>query len=117
MPRNLYERVEVLFPLKDPELRERICKEILPAYLADNQKARVLGSDGKYTAVRQASGAKRFSVQEHLMKLAGGFVNGSGTPRGQAARVAYTKGEPGNVPVEPTQALELEVPDSSNATV
>ena len=117
MPRNLYERVEVLFPLKDPELRERICREILPAYLADNQKARVLGSDGKYTAVRQASGAKRFSVQEHLMKLAGGFVNGSGTPRGQAARVAYTKGEPGNVPVEPTQALELEVPDSSNATV
>ena len=43
MPRNLYERVEVLFPLKDEELRERICKEILPAYLADNQKARVLG--------------------------------------------------------------------------
>ncbi len=73
MPRNLYERVEVLFPLKDQELRERICKEILPAYLADNQKARVLGSDGKYSAVRPASSTKRFSVQEHLMKLAGGL--------------------------------------------
>lgn len=117
MPRNLYERVEVLFPLKDQELRERICKEILPAYLSDNQKAWQLGTDGKYTAVRPASGAKRCSVQEHLMKLAGGFVNGSGTPRGQTPRVAYTKGEPGNVPVEPTQTLELEVQDSSNATV
>jgi polyphosphate kinase len=117
MPRNLYERVEVLFPLKDRELRERICKEILPSYLADNQKASVLGSDGKYTAVRQASGSRRFSVQEHLMKLAGGFVNGSGTPRGPSARVAYTKAEPGKVPIEPTQALELEVQDSTNATV
>src|SRR5499425_2284719 len=36
MPRNLYERVEVLFPLKDQALRERICNEILPSYLADN---------------------------------------------------------------------------------
>src|SRR5208283_1312088 len=36
MPRNLYERVEVLFPLKDEHLRQRICDEILPAYLADN---------------------------------------------------------------------------------
>ncbi len=117
MPRNLYERVEVLFPLKDQELRQRICKEILPAYLSDNQKARVLGAHGKYTAVRRASGSKRISVQEHLMKLAGGLVNGSGTPRGQALRVAYTKGEPGNVPVEPTPTLELEVQDSSNATV
>ena len=25
MPRNLYERVEVLFPLRDPALKERIC--------------------------------------------------------------------------------------------
>src|SRR5271166_2006811 len=49
MPRNLYERVEVLFPVRDPLLMERICKEILPAYLADNRKARILGADGVYT--------------------------------------------------------------------
>jgi polyphosphate kinase len=117
MPRNLYERVEVLFPLKDQTLRDRICKEILPAYLSDNKKARVLGSDGLYTPVARSRGNQGFSVQEHLMKLAGGFVNGSGTHRQPAERVPYTKGEPGPVPIEPTQTLDVEVQDSSNATV
>src|SRR5437899_3450293 len=42
MPRNLYERVEVMFPVKDPMLRNRIMHEILSAYLADSIKARVL---------------------------------------------------------------------------
>jgi len=38
MPRNLHERVEVLFPLKSPLLRDRVVHEILAAYLADNVK-------------------------------------------------------------------------------
>jgi polyphosphate kinase len=117
MPRNLYERVEVLFPLKDEGLRERICKEILPAYLADNRKARVLGANGRYTSLRLARGGNKFSVQEHLMEMARGSVNGSGKPRAGKAPIAYTRGEPGNVPADPTQTLELEVQDSSNATV
>jgi polyphosphate kinase len=117
MPRNLYERVEVLFPLKDEQLRERICGEILPAYLADDKKARVLGSDGQYKPYRRPQGNKGFSVQEHLMKLAGGFVNGSGVSPDHRHRVAYTEIKPGNVPVEPPQTSDLEVQDSSNATV
>jgi polyphosphate kinase len=117
MPRNLYQRVEVLFPLKDKELRERVCHEILPAYLADNQKARVLGSNGQYSAARPVKGSKRISVQEQLMKLAGGFVNGSGTARQPYPIIAYTKTEPGTVPVEPAPTLELETQDSTNATV
>ena len=40
MQRNLYERVEVLFPLKDPDLRCRIVEEIFPVYLADTRGAR-----------------------------------------------------------------------------
>ncbi|HTQ95372.1 MAG TPA: polyphosphate kinase 1 [Candidatus Acidoferrum sp.] len=117
MPRNLYERVEVLYPIKDEDLRERICKEILPAYLADNKKARVLGSDGHYSYVARPKGNQGFSVQEHLMKLATGFVNGSGKPQEHRPQIAYTKVEPGNVPSESAQTLELEVQDSSNATV
>jgi hypothetical protein len=117
MPRNLYQRVEVLFPLKDKELRERVCHEILPAYLADNQKARVLGSNGQYSAARPVKGSKRISVLEQLMKLAGGFVNGSGTARQPYPIIAYTKTEPGTVPVEPAPTLELETQDSTNATV
>src|ERR1700675_3927182 len=45
MPRNLYERVEVLFPLKDELLRERVHQEILESYLADNLKSRFLLKD------------------------------------------------------------------------
>ncbi len=48
MPRNLHERVEVLFPLKNPLLRDRVVHEILAAYLADNAKARFLQNDGRY---------------------------------------------------------------------
>jgi polyphosphate kinase len=117
MPRNLYERVEVLFPLKDERLRERICKEILPAYLGDNKKARTLGADGRYTPAKRAAGSKLLSAQEHFMQLAGGFVNGSGASRGQHPRLTYTNGEPGNVLIAPTQILDLEVQDSINATV
>src|SRR6516162_8659993 len=80
MPRNLYERVELLFPVKDETLRERLSNEILPAYLEDTQKARVLGLDGVYTRLRNGAAGRRrgFSVQEHLMKLAHANVNGLG---------------------------------------
>jgi polyphosphate kinase len=117
MPRNLYERVEVLFPVKDEEIRQRICNEILPAYLADNQKAGELHSNGHYTPVRPAKGQKAFSVQEHLMKQAGGFVNGSGKPRTQFLQPAYTKGEPEGISLEPPPDADMELQDSSNATV
>jgi len=70
MPRNLYERVEVLFPLKDAQLRERVVMEILGAYLSDTRKARFLEPDGTYSRPRSFRQAKAFSAQEHLMKLA-----------------------------------------------
>jgi polyphosphate kinase len=70
MPRNLYERVEVLFPLKDPLLRARIVSEILPAYLTDTRKARSLGSNGCYSLPREARNGHGFSVQEYLMQRA-----------------------------------------------
>ena len=48
MPRNLFRRVEVVFPVRDPNLRKRMTDEILPTYLADCVKARELGEDGVY---------------------------------------------------------------------
>jgi polyphosphate kinase len=70
MPRNLYERVEVMFPLKDPQLRLRLVSDILPAYLSDTRKARLLASNGTYSLPRAARNGHGFSVQEHLMRLA-----------------------------------------------
>ena len=82
MPRNLYERVEVLVPLRDPMLRERVRQEILEAYLADNLKTRILNRDGSYRRIWQAAGAKRagkppsgpaaFNTQDFLIGLAEG---------------------------------------------
>jgi len=116
MPRNLYERVEVLFPLKDESLRQRICNEILPAYLADNLKARTLGPDGEYSYVRRGKNGKGFSVQNHLMAVAHGAVNGSGKTKTAPVPAAYTKGTERTAPTEPTVPAD-EVLDSSNATV
>ncbi len=61
MPRNLYERVEVMFPVKDPMLRDRIRHEILDAYLSDTLKARVLRRDGSYVRAWQAAGKRKAS--------------------------------------------------------
>jgi len=90
MPRNLYERVEVLFPLKDPQHCERVCTEILSSYLGDTRKARILASDGRYSYPRAARNGHGFSAQDHLMRLAAG----TGDPQRNAilprSAVAYT---------------------------
>jgi len=118
MPRNLYERVELLFPVKDEALRERLSKEILPAYLEDAQKARILGPDGVYTRVRNGLHGRRkgFSVQEHLMKLAHANANGSGKSSSGRAALAYAEHDAGKAS-ELMETLESEVQDSANATV
>jgi len=81
MNRNLHERVEVLFPLKNPLLRDRVVHEILAAYLADNVKARLLQSDGRYLrpwqsprgrSKRPPRGPNAFSAQDFLIGLAEG---------------------------------------------
>jgi polyphosphate kinase len=77
MPRNLYERVEVLFPVKDEFLRQRVRHEILQAYLVDNVKSRLLQKDGSYIRVWRAQGRRRppspgFNAQEFLISLAEG---------------------------------------------
>ncbi len=48
MPRNMDRRVEVMFPVEDPDYREGIINNLLALYLADNVKARVLLPDGSY---------------------------------------------------------------------
>jgi polyphosphate kinase len=86
MPRNLYERVEVMFPVIDPSLRKRVYEEILLNYLRDNRKARILGSDGVYVNAWHAGLSKtgrashHFTVQDFFIDLARSNANeGYGT--------------------------------------
>ena len=59
MPRNFERRVEVMFPVEAPELKQRICDEILPAYQADNSRARLLQSDGNLSSSKGLQGRAR----------------------------------------------------------
>jgi polyphosphate kinase len=70
MPRNLFRRVEVVFPVLDPGLRKRVIDEILPAYLSDCVKARVLGSDGVYTRAQTPEGQEPCQAQLTFRNLA-----------------------------------------------
>ena len=70
MPRNLFRRVEVVFPVLDPRLRKRITSKILPAYLSDCVKARVLGPDGIYTRAVCPPGQEPAQAQFTFRNLA-----------------------------------------------
>jgi polyphosphate kinase len=67
MPRNLNRRVEVMFPVRDPDLAARLKDEILAAYLAENVKARVMTPDGAYVRKKPGSNRKPFCAQEALI--------------------------------------------------
>jgi polyphosphate kinase len=115
MPRNLYERVEVLFPVKDPQHCDRVCNEILASYLADTRKARILAADGTYSRPKAVRNGHGFSAQEHFMRLASGASDAQHIPALRDQGVVYTPSSMNTPPVgAPDEESSL---DSSNATV
>ncbi|MGC3967030.1 MAG: hypothetical protein QM775_06555 [Pirellulales bacterium] len=89
MPRNFYRRVEVMFPVEAPDLRDRILHEIMPAYLRDNVKARVVLSDGSHERVKPGDHESRHRCQEELLAVRPGMLpveaNGTGGETNGAA--------------------------------
>jgi polyphosphate kinase len=67
MDRNFFRRVEVAFPITEPELRERVVKEALSYSLADNTQSWELRSDGAYERVQPAT-HEPFTAQTALLK-------------------------------------------------
>jgi polyphosphate kinase len=67
MPRNLNRRVELLFPLEDPDLRDRVRDDILSVYLLDNVKARRMQPDGSYKRAGRSDGQPTWNSQEILL--------------------------------------------------
>jgi polyphosphate kinase len=80
MPRNLYERVEVLCPILDESLKQRMKNEILAAYMADNVKARLLDRNGQYLRLPRKRGQKDFSAQDFLIAVAEGTASAADIP-------------------------------------
>jgi len=67
MPRNLNERVEVVFPVSAPQKIRYIRDQILNAYLSDNSKARLMQPDGTYKRLAPSNGDEAISVQAWLL--------------------------------------------------
>ena len=67
MPRNLDRRVEILYPVQHPRLRETIIADILGVGRRDNQQARRLRPDGTSERLRPASGDTPMSSQDWLL--------------------------------------------------
>ena len=67
MERNLMRRIEVAFPILDPELAARVFEETLANSLADNSQAWLLRDDGSYVRA-ESGGNPRYSAQQSLLE-------------------------------------------------
>jgi polyphosphate kinase len=73
MQRNINERVEVMFRLRDPALCTRVFTQVISPYLADTEKTRFLLPSGDYVRGREAGllsvsrNGVRFNAQEFLI--------------------------------------------------
>ena len=68
MPRNLDRRVELMFPVDDAAIWQRVM-DVLNLELEDTEKARLLGPDGLYTRIDRR-GKQRIESQQELCRLA-----------------------------------------------
>jgi len=66
MPRNLYNRVELVAPVEDPRIRRELL-DVLDRSLADNTNAWELGEDGSW--IRRRPDGEPRNVQRELIEL------------------------------------------------
>ncbi len=71
MQRNLDHRVEVVFPLENPEHVRYLRDQVLEKYLHDNLRARVMQADGRYKRVKPGSAEDKIDIQDWLMSHGG----------------------------------------------
>ncbi len=67
MPRNLDRRIELLFPVRDERIQERILR-IMALQKRDTAKAWLLNPDGVYERIQEKEGAECFNSQEALLR-------------------------------------------------
>ncbi len=63
MPRNFFKRIEVMFPIIDPKIKNKIFS-IIEIILKDNIKARILNETGEYKKLKPNSDEKE--INSHL---------------------------------------------------
>jgi polyphosphate kinase len=101
MPRNFFGRVEIVFPVLDGILCERIREEILETALKDNVKTWFLNQRGEYNRAARKPGEESFRSQSEFIRLA---IASQVTPekaRGKFPQVQINK--PPELPATKTQ--------------
>jgi polyphosphate kinase len=95
MPRNLHNRVEVVFPIEDPALKNHLIHDILMRFLEDNTKSWNLQSDATYQRVAPPADAEPVSAQAEFMDAAlhrNRKRSARGTPRARMLSANTSKG-------------------------
>jgi polyphosphate kinase len=69
MPRNINNRVEVLFPVQDDNIIRYLKDDVLAEYQNDNVKARLMKSDGTYEKVASKDGNAPLNIQVKLFDI------------------------------------------------
>ena len=72
MPRNLNDRVELMVPIEDFEIKSRI-KDMILSELKDNQKSYTMNSDGSWS--KNISENNKYCAQKYFQKLSEERVN------------------------------------------
>jgi polyphosphate kinase len=70
MDRNLSRRVEVVWPVEQPDLKQRLIREVLGTLMADNVKSRELLPDGSYRRIPVEPNQPRVRSQERFLEIA-----------------------------------------------
>jgi polyphosphate kinase len=71
MPRNFHRRIELMFPIVDDALKQRIHDEVIGTALADNVKGWFLEHDGTYKRMpRKDDGVPLVRAQQRCIELA-----------------------------------------------
>ena len=95
MPRNLHRRVEVLFPVEAPALREQLRREVIEPALGDTAFAYDMRADGTYVRRVPAEGEAARGAQSEVLERTLGAPGDDGRV---AATVAAAAAAPSDRP-------------------
>ena len=67
MGRNMFRRIEIAWPVRDPALRQRVIDECLVPYLADQRDAWVQAAAGSYQRVAESGVSAQAALMDRYM--------------------------------------------------
>ena len=102
MPRNLHRRVEVMFPVEAPTLREQLRREVIEPALADTAFAYDMRADGTYVRRVPAEGVPARGAQSEALERTLGLPGEDG--RAAATAAAAAAAAPSDRPTPPARA-------------